>query len=169
MLNKIIRTVTLGKKDFKSLYRQLKSPKQGLEPPDVLRKKSEFLGLKEDVTHENSRTNSLTGDSGDGDGDGDGDDDNDDGGDDDNDDGDGDGDDSLSSEMSELPSGTFPCTIQYLDLNILSLKNLPRVPTLMLIRSDWKHMMDRVCNRQKSIEGTIVVTGQPGIGLCNFF
>ena len=58
----------------------------------------------------------------------------------------------------------FPCKIRYIDLTVLGLKEEPRVPMMMLIRSEWDVMMQIIQRRRKGVEGSIVLTGQTGIG-----
>jgi len=64
----------------------------------------------------------------------------------------------------------FPCKMRYLDLTQLGLKySQPRMPQLMLIRSEWSSMMSYITAARKGAQGSIVFTGQPGIGLYFYF
>src|SRR3954462_7912808 len=69
----------------------------------------------------------------------------------------------------ELVLHVFPCKIQYLDLTVLDLKNETCVPTLMFIGSEWDSMMKIIDGTLKGVQGSIVVTGQPGISLNHYF
>lgn len=71
---------------------------------------------------------------------------------------------SIAADVLEAAPMIFPCKIRYLDLTVLGLKDRPRVPILMQIRPDWESMMQILRECQKGSEGTIVITGQPGIG-----
>lgn len=75
----------------------------------------------------------------------------------------------LSPEIPELPFGIFPYKMRYLDLTILDLKSKPRVPTLMLIRSDWDSIMDSIGHDVEGRDDSVVITGQPGIGSSHYF
>jgi hypothetical protein len=74
----------------------------------------------------------------------------------------------VPTEVLEAPPMIFPCTIQYLDLTVLAMKRKPRVPTLMLIRSEWISMMEMIKERPRRMDGSAIVTGQPGIGQHHF-
>jgi hypothetical protein len=61
----------------------------------------------------------------------------------------------------------FPCTINYMDLSVLDLKNCHRLLPLTLIRDEWKSILDCVDDVHKSdkgLQGSFLITGQPGIG-----
>src|SRR5262249_408676 len=75
----------------------------------------------------------------------------------------------VTSEISELFARIFPCELRFMDLTQLDLRYKPRVPTLMLIRSEWNSMMEIVEESYKGVSGSAVVTGQPGIGRGHFF
>ena len=66
--------------------------------------------------------------------------------------------------LSEGDTMVFPCTIRYIDLTILNLEYLDRVPHLMLIRDKWRTMVDIFNGREKGIWGGAAFAGQPGIG-----
>ena len=66
--------------------------------------------------------------------------------------------------LSDRSAAVLPCTIRYMDLTILKLKDLNRVPQVMLIRDDWEAVVDIFNSRQKGILGSTTITGQPGIG-----
>lgn len=66
--------------------------------------------------------------------------------------------------LSEGDTPVFPCTIRYIDLTILNLEHLDRVPHLMLIRDEWRTMVDVFNGRKKGNRGGAAFTGQPGIG-----
>jgi len=53
--------------------------------------------------------------------------------------------------LSEGDTMVFPCTIRYIDLTILNLEYLDRVPHLMLIRDKWRTMVDIFNGREKGI------------------
>jgi hypothetical protein len=72
--------------------------------------------------------------------------------------------DSDAALLSEGPDAIFPCSIRYLDLTFLELKHLVRVPHLMLIRDEWRTVIDIFNNRERGIRGSAVWTGSPGIG-----
>jgi len=66
--------------------------------------------------------------------------------------------------LSKAPNAIFPCTIQYMDLMWLGEHGLDRCEPLMLIRDEWTTMMDIFNNEEKSRRGSVIFTGQPGIG-----
>jgi hypothetical protein len=66
--------------------------------------------------------------------------------------------------LSDGSAAVLPRTIRYMDLTVLKLKHLTRVPHVMLIRDDWEAMVDILNRRQKGILGSAIITGQPGIG-----
>jgi hypothetical protein len=66
--------------------------------------------------------------------------------------------------LSDGSAAVLPCTIRYMDLTVLKLKHLTRVPHVMLIRDDWEAVVDIFNRRQKGILGSAAITGQPGIG-----
>jgi len=71
----------------------------------------------------------------------------------------------IVDDTAELSTrSVFPCTIQYMDLTPFNLKFLTRVPHLMLIRDEWKAMIDLFNKRENGIHGSAVFTGSPGIG-----
>ena len=69
-----------------------------------------------------------------------------------------------AAELSMEPAPVFPCTIRYMDLTSLKLKELIRVPLLTLIRDEWKAMIDLFNERKRGTLGSAVFTGSPGIG-----
>jgi hypothetical protein len=70
-----------------------------------------------------------------------------------------------AASLSEGENPLFPGIIQYMDLAVLELKNPPpRVPTVMLVRDEWKTMIDILNNRKEGIHGSALITGAPGIG-----
>jgi hypothetical protein len=66
--------------------------------------------------------------------------------------------------LSEGSAAVLPCTIRYMDLTVLKLKHLTRVPHMMLIRDDWRVVVDIFNRRRKGILGSAAITGQPGTG-----
>jgi hypothetical protein len=70
----------------------------------------------------------------------------------------------LAAEVLEAAPSIFPCNIRYMDLTVLGMRHRPRVPMMMLIRSEWDSLMEIVNSRRKGVQGSIFVTGQPGIG-----
>jgi hypothetical protein len=74
---------------------------------------------------------------------------------------------SLAADAAHLSEGriaVFPCTIRYIDLTILKLEYLSRVPHMIFIRDEWRTMIDLFNKREKGIRGGAAFTGQPGIG-----
>ena len=72
---------------------------------------------------------------------------------------------SIADNVFKAAPMMFPCTIRYLNLTVLELKARPRVPTLMQIRSEWDLTMQTIEQQfHKGVQGSIVITGQPGIG-----
>jgi hypothetical protein len=64
-----------------------------------------------------------------------------------------------------LPAAMFPCQLKYMDLSVLKLKqDLLRVPLMVQIRDEWKNVSDYLDGRPKGHPGSVIVTGQPGIG-----
>ncbi|KAF8326911.1 hypothetical protein F5887DRAFT_1013155 [Amanita rubescens] len=73
---------------------------------------------------------------------------------------------SHTDHLSKEAKAIFPYTIRYIDLTGLNLEKKFRAPLLMLFRNEWGAMID-IFNKetpQKGIEGSAVITGQPGIG-----
>jgi hypothetical protein len=68
-----------------------------------------------------------------------------------------------ASFLSEGSKAILPCTIRYMDLTWLELE-LPRCEPLMLIRDEWRAMVDIFNERPKGRRGSAIFTGQPGIG-----
>jgi hypothetical protein len=66
--------------------------------------------------------------------------------------------------LSEGSAAVLPCTIRFMDLTVLKLEHLIRVPHVMLIRDDWRAVVDIFNERRKGILGSAAITGQPGIG-----
>ena len=66
--------------------------------------------------------------------------------------------------LSKGPNAIFPITIQYMDLTVLKLEHLIRVPHLMLVRGEWTTLVDIFNKREEGIRGGAIFTGQPGIG-----
>jgi hypothetical protein len=66
--------------------------------------------------------------------------------------------------LGEIPN-IFPQQIRYMDLTALGIKHEPRVPMMMLIRSEWETLADVIIgDRLEGLHGSVVLTGQPGIG-----
>ena len=71
----------------------------------------------------------------------------------------------IADDVFKAAPMMFPCKIRYLDLTVLGLKARPRVPALMQIRSEWDLMMQTIEQQfHEGVQGSIVITGQPGIG-----
>jgi hypothetical protein len=65
------------------------------------------------------------------------------------------------------PPPIFPYTIHCMDLSDLKLERFNRLPPLTLIRDEWRSILDCVNDvhkRFKGLQGSILITGQPGIG-----
>jgi len=63
----------------------------------------------------------------------------------------------------------FPCEMKYMDLFILKMKSgMPRVPSVVLIRDEWNTVTNIIEDRPKGLGGSILVTGQPGIGVYQY-
>jgi hypothetical protein len=81
-------------------------------------------------------------------------------------------DDTPSSDMSDyitdaadnLPDPSFPYKLKCMDLTMLHLPHLMRVPSLMLIRDEWVTLSGVLEARRPNLLGSVVITGQPGIG-----
>jgi hypothetical protein len=65
--------------------------------------------------------------------------------------------------LSKASNAIFPCTIQYMDLTSLDL-GLDRCESLMLIRDEWRTMMDIFNKDDMGTRGSAIFTGQPGTG-----
>jgi hypothetical protein len=76
-------------------------------------------------------------------------------------------DDETADGLDWLPSD-FPSKLHYIDLSFLGLKNSLRVPNLMLIRHEWLTLMDIIQNKENGVKGSVIITGQPGIGKALF-
>jgi hypothetical protein len=63
-----------------------------------------------------------------------------------------------------LPAHMFPCELGYMDLSVLQLCQTLRVPWMVQIRDEWRAVSDYLDHRPKGLSGSVVVTGQPGIG-----
>jgi hypothetical protein len=70
----------------------------------------------------------------------------------------------ILSDANNLPPGIFPCQLKYMDLSFLLMKSKIRIPETVMIRNEWLHVTDIINNRRKGIEGSVLITGQPGIG-----
>jgi hypothetical protein len=70
-----------------------------------------------------------------------------------------------ASDNLDLVCDIFPCQLRYLDLVGLELKEKSiRMPNIMLVRSEWDATMELIVKAVKGVEGSIIITGQPGIG-----
>jgi hypothetical protein len=54
-------------------------------------------------------------------------------------------------------------TIQYMDLTWLNMQGLTRCEHLMLIRDEWRIMVDIFNKRDQGIGGSAIFTGQRGL------
>ncbi|KAF8273633.1 hypothetical protein EI94DRAFT_1913870 [Lactarius quietus] len=70
-------------------------------------------------------------------------------------------------EEAEVLGSIFPQQIHYLDLTTLNLKKSWKargLPLVMLIRSEWETLLDSFSKRERGRDGSVFLTGQPGIG-----
>ena len=58
----------------------------------------------------------------------------------------------------------FPCELKYMDLSVLKLNSMSRVPWTVQIRDEWRALSDYLDHRPKGFRGSVIITGQPGIG-----
>ena len=58
----------------------------------------------------------------------------------------------------------FPCKLRYMDLSVLKLNRVLRVPWMVQIRDEWRAFSDYLNHRPKGLPGSLIITGQPGIG-----
>jgi hypothetical protein len=70
-----------------------------------------------------------------------------------------------SNEDDETES-LFPCILGFLDLSTLKLKHkVPaRLPSPLLLRQEYKYMSELIGKRASNSGGSVIVSGQPGIG-----
>jgi hypothetical protein len=73
-----------------------------------------------------------------------------------------------AASLSKGSNATFPCTILYMDLTHLNIP-ITRCEPLMLIRNEWRFMVDIFNKRKKGIRGSAIFTGQPGIGEYRYY
>jgi hypothetical protein len=68
-------------------------------------------------------------------------------------------------DAMKLLDGTLPCTIRFMDFAILEVKSsYKRFPMLMLIRDEWRLLMNMPFGEAEGLDGSVIITGQPGIG-----
>ena len=70
----------------------------------------------------------------------------------------------ITDAANNLPDALFPYKLKYMDLTMLHLQHLVRVPRLMLIRDEWATLARKLEAGEPGIFGSVLVTGQPGIG-----
>ena len=70
----------------------------------------------------------------------------------------------IADAANNLPDALFPYKLKYMDLTMLHLPHLHRVPWLMHIRDDWATLTHELEARKPGISGSLLITGQPGIG-----
>jgi hypothetical protein len=60
----------------------------------------------------------------------------------------------------------FPSFVSFLDLSILNLKETApsRLPLPLLIRKEYEHISDLIKKNPQSSGGSVIISGQPGIG-----
>jgi hypothetical protein len=69
-----------------------------------------------------------------------------------------------AKELSTGSTAVLPCTIRYMDLTTLNLKESLPVKRLTLIRDEWNIMIDLFNGRKRGVRGSAIFTGSPGIG-----
>jgi hypothetical protein len=74
-----------------------------------------------------------------------------------------------AAELSKRPTAILPRIVRYMDLTPFGLKELDRVPHMMLIRDEWEALVNITKARLQGVRGSAIITGQPGIGEhCNY-
>ena len=71
---------------------------------------------------------------------------------------------SITADVDYLADAIFPCKIKYMDLFVLQMRFKPRVPEMELIREEWEAVTRILEDRDDGIYGSVLITGQPGIG-----
>jgi hypothetical protein len=74
-----------------------------------------------------------------------------------------------AASLSKGSNAIFPCTIQYMDFSFLCLEDTGRYEALMLIRDEWRIMVDIFNERKLGIRGGAIFSGQPGIGEYRYY
>jgi hypothetical protein len=74
-----------------------------------------------------------------------------------------------AASPSKGSNAIFPCTIQYMDLSFLCLEDTGRYEALMLIRDEWRFMVDIFNKRRSGMGGGAIFSGQPGIGEYRYY
>ncbi|KAF8340993.1 hypothetical protein F5887DRAFT_1224859 [Amanita rubescens] len=69
-----------------------------------------------------------------------------------------------AKELSTGSTAVLPCTIRYMDLTTLELKESIPVKRLTLIRDEWNIMINLFNGRKRGVHGSAIFTGSPGIG-----
>ena len=70
----------------------------------------------------------------------------------------------IGHDATVLSDTIFPCTIRYMDLTCLDLQHFRRVSQVLLIRDEWDEVVDIFNKRDPRIQGSALLTGQPGTG-----
>jgi hypothetical protein len=70
----------------------------------------------------------------------------------------------IDQDATTLSHTIFPCTIRYMDLTCLNLRHFNRVSQVLLIRDEWDAVVDIFNKRKTGIQGSALLTGQPGTG-----
>ena len=70
----------------------------------------------------------------------------------------------IIADASDLPPGIFPCNLKYMDLSFLHIESKIRVSETIMIRNEWYDITKLLGDRPKGLKGSVLITGQPGIG-----
>ena len=71
-----------------------------------------------------------------------------------------------SNEDDVVLKSLFPCTLDFLDLSTLRLKESvsTRFPLPLFIREEYKEISQLIKDRPQNSGGSVLISGQPGIG-----
>jgi hypothetical protein len=69
------------------------------------------------------------------------------------------------ADADNLPAVMFPCKVRYMDLSVLKVHHRLRVPWMVQIQDEWRAVSDILDHRPKGLDGSVIVMGQPGIGM----
>lgn len=67
-------------------------------------------------------------------------------------------------DAENLAPGIFPAQLHYMDISFLDMKSKIRIPETVMVRNEWFNVDELLRKRPKGIEGSVLITGQPGIG-----
>lgn len=70
----------------------------------------------------------------------------------------------ILTDACNLPAAMFPCRMRYMDLSALQMNFSMRIPEMILIRDEWAAITDVLASREDGINGSVLITGQPGMG-----